>query len=112
MYKRTTTPVLSPGVLTEGTLDPQDLIPVFLDTLHQVAPSTYDQLMFGSGHCPIPSYALEDNDADWWTSEEAGWLLEDLAEALDDRAQRVGLAFGPLETDPACWGFWPVLDEA
>ena len=102
---------LQPGVLIEGTLRPQDLLPAFLDALHQVAPATYDQVMFGSGHCPIPSYALEDEGADWWTSGDAVWLLEDLAEALNQRAQQDEMYFGPMETDPACWGFWLVLDE-
>ena len=107
----TTTLPLCPGILIEGTLRPQDLIPAFLDTLHQAAPASYDQVMFGDGHTAVPSYALEDEGADWWHSEEASWVLDDLAGALDQRAQEDGMYFGPLETDPACWGFWMILDE-
>ena len=103
---------IQPGILIEGTLRPQDLIPAFLDTLRQAAPAAYDQVMFGAGHSFIPSYALGDEDADWWDSEDAFWALESLTEALDDRAQQDGMYFGPLETDPACWGFWMILDEA
>ena len=105
MIKRTTTPVLCPGVLTEGTLDPMDLIPVFLDTLKAVDRPSWDvhhRTFLDGAHAQGRAF---------FETEDASWLLEDLAESLDERAQRVGLAFGPLESDPACWGFWLVMPE-
>ena len=103
MSKRTTT--LQPGILIQGTLDPQDLVPVFLDALAPLDPvraaAIRAQVPVGTG--PY--------DLDWWYSEDASWVLEDLIQDLHEQADRVGLAFGPMESDPACWGFWLDLPE-
>ena len=95
----------TPGILIQGTLDPQDLIPTFLEALEPL-----DPVRAAAIRADVPA-GMGPYDLDWWYSEKCQWVLEELAEALDDRAQRVGLAFGPLETDPACWGFWLSLSE-
>jgi len=95
------------GTISHGTLRPQDLIPAFLEALRTLNPAAYDQLMFGSGHPPIPAYALEDEDAEWWHSEDASWVLESLGDALDESAPE-GHYFGAHEGDGSDFGFWPI----
>lgn len=73
------------GNISHGTLRTQDLIPAFLDTLAELAPAHHAALCaqpFG----PVPSYALEDEDADWWHSEDASYLLEELTDLLSEHA--------------------------
>lgn len=93
------------GSVSHGTLRPQDLIPTFLDLTRELAPDEYAQLCaqpFG----PIPAHALEDDDADWWISEDAGYLLEELEDLLMSNAPNYCL-FGPHEGDGSDFGFWP-----
>lgn len=97
------------GTISHGTHRPQDLIPAFLDALRTVNPAAYDQLTLGSGHPPIPSYALEDEDAQWW-NEDAQWILEDLISCLEESAPE-GTYFGTLEGDGSDFGFWPLESE-
>jgi|DEB0MinimDraft_10_1074344.scaffolds.fasta_scaffold37485_2 hypothetical protein len=100
------------GTISHGTHRPQDLIPAFLDALRTVNPAAYDQLTLGSGHPPIPSYALEDEDAEWWETEDCGYVLEDVREKLEESAPE-GTYFGTLEGDGTDFGFWPLeSDEA
>jgi hypothetical protein len=104
---------ISLGSISHGTLRPQDLIPTFLDTVRDIAPERYEQLCaqpFG----PIPSHALEDDDADWWQSEDAGYLLEDLTDILSEHAPAF-CYFGAHEGDGSDFGFWidqDLIDEA
>jgi hypothetical protein len=95
------------GTISHGTLRPQDLIPAFLGALRTLNPAAYDQLMLGSGHPPIPSYAIEDDDAEFWESEDAQWILEDLTDRLGESAPE-GHYFGALEGDGSDFGFWPI----
>ena len=86
----------------------QDLIPKFLECLKEIAPDHYEQLMtlpFG----PIPAHAMEDDDAEWWDSEEAGWLLEGLFDALNEHAPE-GTCFGAHEGNGSDFGFWEYED--
>ena len=57
---------------------PQDLIPAFLDLLKDVDAPEYDRR--------LPSYAMEDQEHQWWNSEECNWLLEELFDTLDQYA--------------------------
>ena len=68
------------------------------------APDHYTQLCalpFG----PVPSHALEDEDAEWWHSEDAGYLLEELTDLLNEHAPAFTY-FGAHEGDGADFGFW------
>jgi len=94
------------GTISHGTLRPQDLIPAFLEALRTVNPAAYAQITLGSGHAPIPSHALEDEDAQWWY-EDAQWILEDLIERLMESAPE-GTYFGTHEGDGSDFGFWPL----
>jgi hypothetical protein len=94
------------GTISHGTLRPQDLIPAFADALRTVNPAAYAQLTLGPW---IPSYALEDEDAQWWY-EDAQWILEDLISCLEESAPE-GTYFGTLEGDGSDFGFWPLESE-
>lgn len=99
-------------VVSAGSLRPQDLIPAWLDTLRELAPAAYDQLMTpGAGFPAVPSYADEDHDSEWWQSDECSWLLnETLFDALNEHAPE-GYHFGSHEGDGACFGFWRTEED-
>jgi hypothetical protein len=99
-------------VVSEATLRSQDLLPKFLDALRVVAPEAYRQLTVpGCGFPAVPDHALEDEDAEWWGSEDCAWLLnETLFDALNEHAPE-GYYFGSHEGDGACFGFWPIEEE-
>ena len=89
------------GTISHGTLDPQDLIPAFLEALEPLdivrAAAIRAQVPVGTG--PY--------DLDWWYSEECQWVLEDLTTALEESAPE-GHYFGTLEGDGSDFGFWPL----
>ena len=91
--------------IISGTLRKQDLIPAFLDTVREYAPDEYTQLMvcpFG----PIPSYVDDEGDfSDWWESEDASFLLDELFDILNSCAPE-GFYFGAHEGDGSDFGFW------
>ena len=92
------------GSISHGTLRPQDLIPAFLDALAVVDPAAHTQFCL-SPFGPIPAYASEDDDSDWWVSDECQWLMTDLHNALDD-ASPEGYYFGSHPGDGADFGYW------
>lgn len=92
------------GTLISGTHRKQDLIPKFLNAVCEYCEVEYAQLMtapFGF----VPAYALEDDQADWWSSEDADHALEELSGLLEDVAP-VGHYFGAHPGDGADFGFW------
>lgn len=93
------------GTISHGTLRTQDLIPSFLDTLAELAPEHHEQMFMGP-FGPIPAYAMEDQDSDWWNSEDASSLLEELEDLLNDHAPEF-CYFGTSEGDGSDFGFWP-----
>lgn len=98
------------GTIIGGTYAPQDLIPAFLDALAIVDPVAHSQYYltpFG----PIPAHAMDDDGTDWWYSEDAEWMIQDLMEALENAAPE-GHYFGALEGDGCHYGFWPIEEEA
>lgn len=95
---------LETGVVSEGTLRNQDLIPRFMDAVRAHAPDHYTG-MVAQAFGPVPAHAMEDDDDWWWESEQAAWLLDDLITILEDHAPE-GTYFGVHDGDGACWGFW------
>lgn len=84
------------GTVIRGTMLESDLIPAFLDELERLDPerasSYWDE---------IP----DDPDNDWWDSDEAAWMLEELFDALSEYAPPY-CYFGALEGDGSDYGFW------
>ena len=96
--------------LSHGTLRRQDLIPTFLDALKRYAPEEYAAYMVAP-FSPIPSYVYDEgDDAEWWDSEEAGYLLDELFDTLEETAPE-GCTFGAHEGDGSDFGFWQVEED-
>ena len=89
-----------------GTQRLQDLLPAFLGELREVSPEAYEQLL-ALPFSYIPNYATEDEDSEWWDSEEAYDKLAELTAVLDENAPE-GHYFGCHSADTSCYGFWLV----
>ena len=93
------------GTVISGTLRRQDLIPAFIDELERVDPDAYFRMALAPFPF-IPEHVEKEGDGSaWWNSEEAGYLLEELFDALDDAAPE-GEYFGARRDDGADFGFW------
>lgn len=88
--------------VSHGTMRRQDLIPAFMEVLKET--SEYVQLM----HL-IPCHALEDENAEWWNSEDAICLLESLFDTLNDYAPE-GYYFAAHPGDESDYGFWKITN--
>lgn len=99
------------GSISTGTLRPCDLIPTFMLDLAHRAPDAYDAILTGlekSGTSVHYLNTLISTGLDvhpWWDSDEAGYLLDALFEALDAAAPE-GYYFGSHIGDGADFGFW------
>jgi hypothetical protein len=91
------------GTVSHGTMRPQDLLPIFV--------STIDSL---NGDQPSTSYlGFSDDLPDdhmYWQSEEAGWDMEALFDALQNCCPPF-VYFGAHEGDGSDFGFWPDTDR-
>ena len=98
--------------VSNATLRAQDLLPKFLDALKVLAPEAHQQMtMPGAGFSAVPDHALEDENAEWWSSEDCAYLLNEvLFDALSENCPE-GYYFGAHEGDGACFGFWPHEEE-
>ena len=102
---------IEPGTVIHATLRSQDLIPAFLDVLRIHNPEAYQQLMIpGAGFAALPSYAQEDEDSDWWYSEDADHLVELLFDSLNELAPE-GHYFGSHPGDGSDFGFWACEED-
>jgi len=97
---KTIRPKVRLGTVIHGTMREEDLIPAFLEELEAI-----DRDRAASFWEKIPAEALEDPENDWWGSEEAYWMLEELFEALNEYAPPY-VYFGALEGDGSDYGFW------
>lgn len=101
-------------IISIDTLRRQDLIPAFIDALDRycgnIGKAKAQQIMSpGAGFSAFPLYAREDEDSEWWDSEDSMYLLEELFDALEECAPE-GTYFGTSEGDGACFGFWAIED--
>lgn len=97
--------------ISSGTFRAQDLIPAMLEALEELAPETYQQVVSpGCGFSAFPSYAQEDDDHEWWESDDCYALESVLACLLNEHAPE-GYHYGSNEGDGASIGFWPCEDE-
>jgi len=86
--------------VSHATLRLQDLIPSMLHTLEALDPGKGSMFTAPTtGHAMVPSHALEDEEADWWASEDATGCLESITLALEDACAGTGLEFTTLEGD-------------
>lgn len=91
--------------VSHGTHRTQDLIPLFMDELRGRDPAAYDEMVFGPFGA-VPAHAAEDDEADWWQSEDATYLLVDIMDALNLCAPE-GTYFGAHPGDGSDFGYWP-----
>lgn len=95
------------GSVSHGTMRYADLIPAFLNELRTRDPARYAALVV-SPFGPVPGYVQDEgDDSEWWDSNDAFCLLEELFDALDDAAPD-GTYFGAHPGDGSDYGFWPV----
>ena len=105
------------GTVSHGTMRTQDLIPLFLSTIHEVDPKKYNALVDVAEEldAPIGSAYLSKgctrgidacDDHEWWTSDNA---IEFLNEDLWDQMNLIAppyTCFGSHEGDGSDYGFW------
>lgn len=90
------------GSVSWGTHRHQDLIPRFLDVLRY-----FDKELGEEFAQDIPAEVWDDEEHEWWYSEEAAYLLDDLIYAIDEFAPE-GYFFGTHPGDGSDFGFWPI----
>lgn len=87
---------ITEGPISEGSKDPEDLIPRFARELDRVASNDCFPLKEEARGIDYksdsPSYIL--------------CVLDDLTAQLEIEAAKVGLIFGSNEGDGACFGYW------
>ena len=92
-----------PGTIISGTMRYQDLIPALLEEISETP--EYAQLMmlpFG----PVPSYVYDEgDDSEWWRSEDAECLIDELFEIMNRYAPD-GHYFGAHPGDGCDYGYW------
>ena len=88
-----------------ATLRPQDLIPAFLGVIKD----TPEYTQIAMSQVP-PSYAIGDDEDDWWDGEECSFFLNEvLFDVLNDYAPN-GYYFGAHEGDGSDFGYWEIID--
>ena len=93
------------GTVSHATMRPQDLFPSFLGVLHEFDPEEAQKIQDD-----IPPAAFEDDNHEWWMSEDCSWLLnEELFDAMNVIAPE-GYYFGAHPGDGSDYGFWEVED--
>lgn len=90
--------------LSHGTLRNYDLITCFLDIIDETP--EYMQMLASPGSPLHPACSRIDDESDeWWESEDAKCLLEELFFVLDVYAPE-GYYFGAHPGDGSDFGYW------
>tara|TARA_R110000824_G_scaffold398814_1_gene603343 strand:- start:380 stop:868 length:489 start_codon:yes stop_codon:yes gene_type:complete len=101
------------GTVSHGTLRPQDLLPKFLETLTALGGDIPTDLECAAHieylNWPSPDTTACDEDDPFWVSEDAGWDMEALRDALQNCCPPF-IYFGAHEGDGSDFGFWPDMD--
>lgn len=87
--------------ISHGTMRLEDLIPVFWKVLNDLD---------DEGSYRIHSGRFPPEGSDWYESDAALYILDELFEALEANAPP-GCYFGAHEGDGSDYGFWEVLEE-
>jgi hypothetical protein len=102
------------GTVSHGTLRLQDLLPRFLETLTALGGDIPTDLECPKHieylNWPGPDTTACDDDSPFWTSEEAGWDMEALCDALQNCSPPF-VYFGTIEGDGSDFGYWPDMDS-
>lgn len=111
--------MITVGTIIHGTLRPQDLIPCFLSELDiegnrrfATEWNSITSFMEKTGAWTNAEEDTETIDEDWFDTEPAMQVLEDLFDALDAMAQEKGMYFGAHEGDGSDFGYWKIEEEA
>src|SRR5690606_28187904 len=88
------------GTVMHGTWRTEHWILAFLEELEAIDRDRADSFWER-----IPAEAFEDLENDWWDSEEAQWILEELFDVLNEFAPPY-CYFGANEGDGSDFGFW------
>lgn len=106
-------PAAYEGSISEGTMNPRHLVPRFVAVLESVQPrhERVEEYRVLWAAVQIIGQFTRDEPSDvadllgLWESEQMGYLLEGLFDALNDVAPS-GCSFGSSEGDGASYGFW------
>ena len=91
---------------SHGTLRPQDTVTAFMSVLRIVSPQHWEAFLASPYPSP-PAHAQEDEDAEWWYSEECDVFVEQLFDILNENAPD-GYYFGAHPGDGSDFGYWEV----
>lgn len=91
------------ATISHGTMRTQDLIPKYMEVLRDTP--EYIQVMN-----LVPCHAKEDDNAPWWSGEDASELLECLTDTLNNYAPD-GYYFGAHPGDGSDYGYWKVTNN-
>lgn len=90
--------------VSHGTMRNEDLIPTFLSMLESLDSIAYNKVITN-----YPEYNNEEPSEEFYESEEALYMLEDLFDAFNDLCPE-GMYFGAHPGDGADYGFWEDVD--
>lgn len=94
------------GSVSSGTMQPEDLIPTFLETLGDLARTPLAIRSQRKRHLELIRYIQRRvNRKDYYTTEESGYDLEELTDVLNEYAAPY-FYFGSHPGDGADYGFW------
>lgn len=95
--------------IIHGTMRTQDILPELLDAVRDYAPHHYAAYRV-TPFRPIPAWAWEYGDSEWWNSEAAMDLMNELSDILNEVAPE-GCYFGSHPGNSSDLGFWPDEEE-
>jgi hypothetical protein len=58
----------------------------------------------------VPAHAIDDDRAEWWSSEDGYYAMEDLFGVLESYAP-LGYYFGAHPGDGSDFGYWKIIDN-
>ena len=94
--------------MSHGTLRPQDLCPIMMSALRTVSPDHY--IIYRTAVHPLPpAFVLEDDNADWWQSDECAEFMGELFDLLNVYGPE-GYYWGAHPGDGSDFGYWEIED--
>ena len=101
------------GTVIHGTHRAQDLIPTLLAEFEEIDPNgyaNYADILLDEDKIDVDVIADLPDDHDFWESDDAGFMLEYLFNALDERAPE-GRYFGAHPGDGSDFGYWEIEED-